>query len=371
MVNQWERVSESGAIGLCLLKEAITLRISLPEPQKFTIIGEGTQVAVYGERYSIEALNLPGGRCSDKFYRIKGTSTNAITGSGNLDCGVLFSDQNANGQFRGAITLFEEFEKINLNPDGSIQAIDYFFRLATEDNPIPGEFRSEWQFAFADMNPDCYNQFGIDPEQVEQGDRYLFAVPISRSGGDTVQYLEWERVDGTSREQDELECPSQGKWRVQVFDCNEERVFNGIFNGDRPIVKTDPNEGYFPPEYLEIPLNNIMGVNVLFFTDQTTDPIEYVVRLSIFAPLVPPDSIPDLDPEEPGNGSDVGFREIVSPECTNRWAKIEYICGRCEVCPSGTVCSIQIGNIVCCYNKEGQVIAQIEGGCFEPDFKCD
>lgn len=364
-VTEWQEIPPPSGIAVCLFRKSITLRISLPAEKKFTIIGDGGRVVVFGERFDIRQDKPRGGQCEGKEYRLKGRHQ----GSNFID---PVTNEFDNEGFENVVTGKIENQMI-LPPNT--------FLGSTELDPV--RIRMTWT-----------NQFG---ERVGFGTQFpgdlqvfviytRFGIPIAPTilswgrgvvdSGQPIyftsdfQLTHWERTDGTSLEDDVAECPDEVNFIVRVFDCEDNLVFNGVYPEKPPQVITEDEMGFSPPEYLTIPLNHVMGFNAVFLIDLFTTPPTYTVRLSIFAPLVPPDDIPSLDPIDPGVGSDVPFRDIVSPICTKRWAKIEYICDCAEVCPSGTVCKIQQGNQICCYDSNGRLLDSVDVGCEEPDFIC-
>ncbi len=363
----WTLIEPPGSSFNCLLNQNIIIRVQIPNNNRFTITGDGSKVVVNGDRHEIIANQLPGGKCPGEFYRIKGFATNGITGFNEQNCGELFSVVNGNGTFEGPITEFEQFERTFLNNDGSIQAIDYYIRVRDKGGARLSEGRSQWQFAFADMNPDCYEQFGIDPEQVEQGDRILFIVPISRSGGDTVNYQEWERVDGTSREQDEEDCASQSEFTVIVYDCNDEVIFNGVYE-ERPIVDKE-FDVYDEPIIIKQELYRVMSVQFLFFIEDTPEGSIQCLQIELQAPLV----IGPLPPGIPTDDQDlvtVPLQTYRSPPCEDRVPLVEIQCDCFDECPPNTHCVIQEGNQICCYDINGNVIQILDDACIDPDIIC-
>lgn len=365
MVAEWREIPPPSGILVCLFRKFITLRISLPQEKKFTIIGDGGRVVVYGERYEIRQDKPRGGQCEGKQYQLKGRhqGSNFINPVSNE-----FDNEGFENRVIGKIE-----NQVILPPNT--------FLGSTELDPV------RIQMTWTDSEGERVGFGTAFPEDLIVFVEYTrFGIPIAPTilswgrglidTGEPIYYTSdfqlthWERTDGTSLEDDIEECPDEVNFIVTVFDCEDNVVFNGVYPDNPPKVTVEQEEGYAPPEYLTIPLNHVMAINAVFLTDPSTDPLTYIVRLSIFAPLVPPDTIPSLDPIDPGIGSDVRFRDIVSPECTERWAKIEYICDCAEVCPSGTVCKIQTGNAICCYDFTGKLIGSVDVGCEEPDFIC-
>lgn len=366
-MGRWIDLNGLSAGVLCLFSKSISLRVSIPRNNKYTITGDGGSVVVYGDRYTIEALKLPGGQCPYQEYRIKGSATRNVTTFDDKKCGVLFSVINANGIFIGPILDFREYTVTLINPDGSIQSQDYWIEVVHDNGNAVYNERSQWQFDFANIDPDCYSTFNIDPELVEQGATYSFSVSISANVGDTVNYFGWERVDGATREQDEACASSSSEFRIQVLDCNDEVVYNGVYK-ERPKVLVEFNT-YDDPIELRYDLYRVQGINAIFGEVETSEGTVKAVQLELTAPLVTihlDDDNPLLD--EPSQIIEIGTYQ--SPVCESRPPRVEYFCDCNEFCPPGTTCKVQKGSSICCYASDGTVLKVISTGCEIPDVVC-
>ncbi len=364
--NKWRLIEPSApAIGLCFLRKYVTFRIALPVEKKFTIISPGSRLVVFGDRFEITQDKPFGGQCQGKQYRLKGRHQgsnfiNPVVGE--------FDNEGFENVVYGKVTWNRLIPPVT-------------FLGSTEFDPV----YVEMSWFDSEGNPQGFGSpFPVDLQVFVLWTNLgipINVTPLSWGSGifsfgrriyytTDFQFTHWERLDGTSLEDDRIECPDDVGFLVTIYDCDDNVVFVKTYPEAPPTILTEEIPGYAPPEYLEIPLNNIMGANVSFFTDQTVTPIRYITRISLLAPLVPPDLLPDLNPLDPDEITEVDFRDFVSSECTDRWAKVEYICGRCEPCPQGTLCSIQQGNMICCYDANGNLIGEVEPGCNEPDIIC-
>ncbi len=376
MTNKWIEITPTiGAFVYCLQEQYITLRISKPANRKFIVSSPGSDIVVFGERFTLEQDRPRGGQCRGERYRLKGILTWQFFG---VDDEPDRQDEGYTTNVLGEITDFMVIPPIS---------------PPSEDNEEQVLLQAQWT---ASVNPDgTPNRVGFGtniPVTLTVGatitnDDNTTANILVKWGLSTIvdntttfrerriliksfTFTEWERDDGTSLEDDLIQCPDDVGYDLTIYDCENNVVFTRSYPQTPPKIITEEIPGYLPPEYLEVPLNDALGLLVFFQREPLLFPQDYIVRLVLLAPILPPNMIPNFDPLNPEFGVETPLLDIPNPPCSDKFAKIEYICGRCEPCPIGTSCSVQKGNVICCFDSEGKLLSEIEAGCNQADVIC-
>lgn len=358
----WTRISNSGAIALCIGRKDIALRYKLPVNKKFTATHPNGIVVEYGERYTILPTVPMGGKCEGELYRLKGVHVGRERNSSPL---LEFKREGFNNLVYGSIDFF------------SVVPPTTFLGSEEFDPVFISAQRSDEQGNRIGIGTDVPFDISVTVDYSSSGNNLGSTILSWGAGvtdsGSPVYYTEdfwfthWERVDGTSLEEDRNQCPDEVDFVFTIYDCNDNIVTRRVFPDAPPIVVEEDRQ-YSEWQYLSWELFHIMGINVQFFTREVEVGLEYFLELSLFAPLVPREYINVPSPLSIVNEATlVEFREIISPPCTNAFPVIEFQCNCNNICPPLTACRIQRGDTICCYDGRGFLIDVVELGCEEPD----
>ncbi|WP_107666490.1 hypothetical protein [Cyanothece sp. BG0011] len=362
---------------LCLGKREITFKIEIPHPKSYRILADNQVQVIAGDRYELSLSSPLGGQCSGKAYRLKGTVKGRYVYLSALSRYKEYNNTGFEGegfQLSGGTLGFGPITNFSYT-------IDDFFRVVVNwkdganrsqpPNQKPGSVQS-----FIDFDFPFPNDEGILNSRLYETTNNEDLASVHNYYSDSFNFSHWERTDGTSLEDDINECGSIEQWNLQIYDCDNNLVFNQVYN-KKPFI-IEEGEKYQDPIFLTIPLwfitygamrkqeiveDGITKKCAVIWSSQPFSP-NSVVNLKV--PLLEP---PIFGFQfTPKNWTLID--KFCSPSCSNEFPKISYSCDCKSQCPPNTVCSIQKGDQILCLDKNGCVLESINAGCIEPDYIC-
>lgn len=341
-MSNWIIPEDGNTATICPFKKEAVIKIEIPVPKTIEVTYKGKTNSYIADRYELSLDKPPGGQGSGKSYKLKGIVTWKYTNGLNsyTEDGFILVSRLA----RGPISSFRVEPP---NPENRDVNGGLFVIVTWKDYEEVSSY-VEW----IRLASDGFNRTRL----THNGS---FGIKILN-----FNFTHWERFDGTSLEDDIAEYGGQAKYVLKLYDCNDNLTETLNYNEKPKIVTKD--KGYFPPVYEKIDLYYVRFVQIRKTQKETSEGIKLCRIIEVANPLLTFSAS-----QSPFSDSPFNFvAEYCSPLCSDVYPKISYMCDCMERCPPQTVCSIQQGNKICCLDKDGNVIKQIDPGCFEPDIKC-
>lgn len=356
-MNNWIEASDQLNTLICLFKKEISLKIEIPSPKTIEVTYKGKTNSYIADRYELSLDKPPGGQCEGRLYKLTGI----FVGRGEETNGGFYALKEWNESTQSYdIEICNNFDDEISFPvlTGKILSIRVFLESGMQKVEVVHNNGNSVITDFPWISP-RQTGFCLESGTLIRPYGYIFESDFFEVTG--VKPYD----QNISLQEDINECGGEALYTLKLYDCNDNLTETLSYDEKPKIVTKD--KGYMPPIYIS---KNLYYVNHIEVLKNVNDNNKLCSEIYLVVPL----DVLKISEKKPPKPNEEFYRYLVgsycSPDCATISPKVSYICECTERCPSQTVCSIQQGNKICCLDKDGNVIKQIDPGCFKPDIKC-
>ena len=344
MIN-W--IVEGDLATVCPLKKEAFIRIEIPQNSLIEITHNGISRTYPGETWGIRSeRSLTGGVPGKEYYLsgwVSGTRKNGVP---------FYSDEFPQDiKARAPITALEEMELPNPPGTGIV------YVTGTDSR---GTFAGSVAFV-------------LRTESGQYADYLIRTKPPNNNYNYGSHALtEWKRTIPPTPQEEAAEAAAfETYYVVEIFNEQDDLINELTYPSPQPSIRLI--KGNYTETIIEkVPLYYVQFVQVQKNQKPHPDGEQLCRKILVASPLLnfPVPVGKGLKDSSFGDHTFSFVAEYCSPPGVSKYPRISHTCQCNERCPQGTICSIQNGDKICCYNKQGDVIKIVDAGCFEADHVC-